>query len=181
MSIDPNRELAMRVFIGMKVSEKDLEQLYSCMQGDLVKKRHHPDDLHMTLCFLGELSDQQVETLKSELEQLSGVARFTWIADKLGPFPDRNSPKVFAVEGATTPELERLRRQLLLLPNVRSLMAEYSQPFRPHISVSRDRKAVKSIEIDLVTIEFKSFGLYLSQSNPSSGPRYKAIKEWYLE
>lgn len=97
-----------------------------------------PDQLHLTLAFLGELEDTTGEQLQ---RALSGIAEPAFSLDfsGVGCFPDRRRPRVLWVGLKHSPHLESLAAK------VRSAALECGvpqeeRPFSPHITLARLRQ-----------------------------------------
>jgi len=184
MSIDANRELAMRVFIGLAVPIKanqaiDELLIHYCHEG-----KCHPLDRHLTLFFLGEVKAVELRALIGEINLLQCHGPIKWHGTKIDVFPDARRPKVWALEGENTVELMALRERLLQLPSLsRLLSTPLNQSFRPHVSLIRRPKAGLMERKVSLGIEFKRLGIYESDLSKTQeqGPRYTEIIGWDLE
>jgi len=184
MSIDANRELAMRVFIGLAVPMKanqaiDELLIHYCHEG-----KCHPLDRHLTLFFLGEVKAVELRALIGEINLLQCHGPIKWHGTKIDVFPDARRPKVWALEGENTVELMALRERLLQLPSLsRLLSTPLNQSFRPHVSLIRRPNAGLVEKKVSLGIEFKRLGIYESDLSKTQeqGPRYTEIIGWDLE
>ncbi|MDC1284362.1 RNA 2',3'-cyclic phosphodiesterase [Gammaproteobacteria bacterium] len=146
-----------RMFLTVWPNEAQIEQLYQ-LQGDYIGygKEVSPENLHMTLLFMGDMPDDQVDCLIQNARDLA-VRPFSISLDRLGYFP---KTKIFYVAPSVIPEeLTRLQRGLRSCAQhcgVRQL----SKRYLPHVSLQR-----KS-EIPL--------------SNPSFAPIEWEIDEFHL-
>ena len=146
-----------RMFLAIWPNEAQIEQLYQ-LQGDYLGfgKEVSPENLHMTLLFMGDMADEMVYCLTQSAQDL--VAKpFSVSLDRLGYFP---KTKIFYIAPSIIPEeLVHLQRGLLSCAQqcgVRHL----SKRYQPHVSLQR-----KS-EIPL--------------SNPSFSPIEWAINDFHL-
>ena len=147
-----------------------------------------PENLHMTLLFLGNLTQAQCDNLilattAARLgEQLSP---FSVTLCRSGLFP---SAKVAWLGPATTPApLTRLEQQLRALVSELGLAVE-PRPYRPHITLLR--KASITVNQDLatalapppapLTLPVNEFALYESRSTPD-GVRYLPLASWQIK
>jgi 2'-5' RNA ligase len=102
------------------------------------------DNLHITLWFLGELSEPDAEALVTALEQPLGVPTFTLRIAGAGAFPEHGAPRALWLGLATGREAlhtiyERLTQVLRPLgyePDKR--------PFAPHLTIARIKDAPRS-------------------------------------
>jgi len=102
-----------------------------------------PDNIHLTLKFLGDIEPSQVDPIANALEQaLKLFPRFTINAKGLGVFPDEKRPRVLWVglEGihlaALASTVETALEPLGFEPEPRG--------FKPHLTVGRWRQSAKA-------------------------------------
>jgi|Deesub1362B_J571_1020462.scaffolds.fasta_scaffold00003_507 2'-5' RNA ligase len=94
-----------------------------------------PHTLHITLKFLGEVSDERLTIIKESLDKIRGRP-FTIYINGLGGFPNLRRPRVIFFDVAESEELSVIFRQ------VEEFMANISFPkesrrFKPHITLAR--------------------------------------------
>ena len=146
-----------RMFLTVWPNEVQIEQLYQ-LQGDYIGcgKEVAPENLHMTLLFMGDMADGAVDCLVQGAQDLL-VRPFSISLDRLGYFP---KTKIFYIAPSVVPEelmlLQRGLRSCAQHCGVRQL----SKRYLPHVSLQR-----KS-EIPL--------------SNPSFAPIEWEIDEFHL-
>ncbi len=147
-----------------------------------------PENLHMTLLFLGNLTQAQCDSLilATTAARLGAqLSPFSVILCRSGLFP---SAKVAWLGPATTPApLTRLEQQLRALVSELSLAVE-PRPYRPHITLLR--KASSPANQDLatalapppapLTLPVNEFALYESRSTPD-GVRYLPLANWQIK
>ncbi|MCL2149420.1 MAG: RNA 2',3'-cyclic phosphodiesterase [Dehalococcoidia bacterium] len=97
-----------------------------------------PDSMHLTLCFLGELTLGQIESVKGVMSQI-GV-RFSplrLITSKPGVFPGTGQPQTIWVGlGGDLEVLSELHRHLEEDLHVVGYRPE-RRPFKPHLTLAR--------------------------------------------
>jgi 2'-5' RNA ligase len=152
-------------------------------------KRVRPDELHLTLRFLGDTPVGKVPVL---IEVLSAVARgaspFLVRPGRLGGFPDLEGPRVLFLE------MSRGREGLLGLGEAidQALRGgefpERAERFHPHLTLARCKEATKAREVvralkgkrtDLPAASLGGFTLFESRPG-GGGSRYQAIREFPL-
>ncbi|MBD3382463.1 MAG: RNA 2',3'-cyclic phosphodiesterase [candidate division Zixibacteria bacterium] len=104
----------MRCFIAVKISAEQKDRIASIIDDfrreDVRVKWVKPENLHVTLKFLGEVDEHNLPDMFSALEKsLTSCKEFDFSLKGLGCFPNRRRPRVIWVgidEGA--PELKKL-------------------------------------------------------------------------
>jgi len=134
----------MRVFIAIGLSREAREELRA-LQSSLKKagadvKWADPENIHLTLRFLGDCGRQSIPSVKSALsDAVSVFGQFYIGLEGIGAFPGLSSPEVIWAgvgEGA--------RESGVLRDSISSRLAELGIPdeerkFSPHITVGRVR------------------------------------------
>ena len=95
-----------------------------------------PENLHVTLHFLGEVSEDRVDGLRTDLRQIQNPEPFDLALDKVDAFPSTKRPKIIMVETSTHPFLFVLRRRLADVIVGNGIDIDGKQ-FRPHITLGR--------------------------------------------
>jgi 2'-5' RNA ligase len=181
----------MRTFIAIELPT-EIKTILSNMQNEL-KQAHgdikwvKPENIHLTLKFLGEIEQDLIKKICSILEATAQkYPSFSLYLSKLGAFPKLQYPRVIWIS-VTNDQIainiaQDLEKELLRI----GLPAE-SRPFSTHITLGRlrsglNRKAlVEKLElinkdIALPGPEFNILGLTLFKSTLTpQGPIYEAI------
>lgn len=136
-----------RVFVGLALDADTGRAL--CAAADAVFppdswKRHAAHDLHLTLCFLGDVPVALLEPLARALrERLVGRAAPNLGVSGLGAFPDTHRPRVAWVGVAGEPrELERLaelRARCVEAVHAAGIAHGEGERFVPHVTLARPR------------------------------------------
>jgi RNA 2',3'-cyclic 3'-phosphodiesterase len=145
-----------------------------------------PESIHITLKFLGEVPEKQVDDIDTALAGLSWKP-FTVTVRGVGFFPGNRSPRVFWA-GMEAPTMEGLAVELDSRMERLGFEKE-KRAFRPHITLARARDT--RIDSSLVTgasqYEEHDFGSFTADrvflfrsSLKSSGSVYERLKEYLL-
>ena len=99
-----------------------------------------PGSVHLTLCFLGEISPAQVEAVKGVMVQVvAGFHPFALELTQAGAFPNLRQPQTLWVGlGGGLDSLSKLHRQLEEGLRTTGYKPE-DRPFRPHLTLARVR------------------------------------------
>ena len=92
----------MRAFIAMELSDKMRNELHRLQEKLKEESRDikwvKPENIHLTLKFLGEIDDERIETVKAALGAISSRNQsFEISLFKLGAFPGLDDPRVIWV------------------------------------------------------------------------------------
>jgi 2'-5' RNA ligase len=133
----------LRLFVAVPLPEEVRAQI-TLRIGKLKKaasfrKWVHPEDLHVTLHFLGECSPRTGEQVKERLRELIPTVKpFRLKLGALGLFGNPRSPRILwgGVEGELD-ALKRLHREVVDQLSPLGFPAE-KRPFRPHLTLARN-------------------------------------------
>ncbi len=125
----------MRLFFGLEIPEEIKERLTMVMHGMDYVRWHHPDQMHLTLCFLGEVSHHQA----SDINAVAGLVPFEpfdLMLDGIGYFGSKEKPRALWANVAGTKPLIALQKRLTqaLVPVGIHLQ---ERKFKPHITLAR--------------------------------------------
>ena len=171
-----------RVFLALWPDEATRHQLFNAQKKLMSEPALQsaraviPENLHMTLHFIGSISIEVLQTLETSLDSVQ-CKPFEMVVSTTGCFP---KPRVFwSGLRYIPPELNELEQQTA--DCVQQCLEDYRRiPYRPHITLFR--KAKTSLELDeLLEINWwvKSFVLVESKTHPE-GVQYHVLKEWLL-
>lgn len=180
----------MRLFVAVNFPFEIKKSIGSFMQ-DLRKvkadlKWVEPENLHLTVQFLGNVSEEQVADVVEALKRsVAGIAPFTLKLSGVGVFPARERPRVFWVGAAgETDKLLELSRRVQ-----RELKGLGFDPgknkFSPHLTLARLRspagfsdvmdRAEKAAENKVFgAAKISTVDLMLSELGPK-GPKYHTL------
>lgn len=150
-----------------------------------------PEAMHLTLKFLGDLEQAQVEEVARLAEAaLAGTPRFSFRLKGLGVFPNLREPKVlWCGVGAGAREMSAIQKRIEDALDGMGFKPE-RQPFRPHLTLGRipalrGVEAMLSVvkshqEADLGEAPLSAVTLYQSTLTPD-GPIYTPQRQWELK
>ena len=150
-----------------------------------------PENLHITLDFLGEISPERVALVERPMRVVaSGIAPFSLTAEGGGAFPGTRNPRVFWVGFLEPLELVRQLQQNMGNALSGAGFPLEDRPFHPHITVGRTRGALPPAwgERFVQALSGKRFGvvpvssftLYESRPGPG-GAVHTPLCEFRLE
>jgi len=180
----------MRLFIALPL-EAQVKDALGKIISDL--KRHggpvkwvKPENIHLTLRFLGETDENLVSKIKTEIDAVAaGHAQVRTSISRLGGFPNLNRPRVIWVGIEHNLELlSKMARQMEL--RARTLRFEKeSRAFKAHMTLARIRqprglesltKAMEGYVFEEIPVHFDRIVLFKSTLTPQ-GPIYERLHE----
>lgn len=169
--------MSRRLFFGLKPDETVRNEIDSAYRRrpDFNGRPHHPEDLHMTLLFLGQVDG----TLDCIREAAAGiqVPKFTIALDRIKYWP---KPGVLLLHPSSPPELlSDLVVQLSTTMGGCGFEPE-ARPFKPHVTLARKAKTMADAKLKKsIDWHVGSFSLYVSSSRQTP-PFYQVINQWPL-
>ncbi len=172
-----------RYFFALDIAENDKNTIAAWQMEtlNLNFKVIPKDNFHITLCFLGAVSEDQYIQLIKNTEKIScalrPISETTLHLNYLGLF---KKPKVLYLGNSYTPPwLLTLSNELCNVANSLSIFQE-NRSYTPHISIYRKAKAILPIKEETsLYIKINSFSLYKSISSPK-GVKYIPVQRWQL-
>lgn len=133
-----------RLFIALPLSAAAIDELRAEM-GRLRPfappvKWVRPEQLHVTLKFLGDVAEEREEDVIDALRQAADISMFTFNMSGIGAFPDRRRPRVIWAG------IEKGRNEVVQLAGrvedkLAAVKFERGQmPFSPHVTLGRVRE-----------------------------------------
>ncbi len=126
----------MRGFIAIPLTDfvrAEVEELLSALPIAAGIKAAPPENLHITLRFLGEIEGKPLEKTVKILAEIAGeTAPFAIEFQSLGQFPRRGMPKSLWLGIKPSPELEALGAKIR-----EKVPYGDDKPFSPHITLAR--------------------------------------------
>jgi len=148
----------MRTFVAVEVSNQGVLNSISQVQAELNIKAKPVEihNMHFTVQFLGEVSEEAVRKISSELSSLE-FTPFSVSFMGVGVFPKPRSPRVIWIgtnEGAD--ELEKLAEMIRI--KLSQLGFQPDKKFKPHVTIFRVKKKIEGISNKLQKFSSCSFG-----------------------
>lgn len=137
----------------------------------------HPEDLHITLVFLGSVAPEQYPCVLDAAGQIHASSFELWI-DRVGYW---KRPRILWCSPAETPvallELVSALQQALMSCGFQPEKRRYS----PHITLARKARPVAAYRLSQPLLwRVGSLALVASHSG-AEPPRYQVIKKWTLD
>lgn len=149
----------MRVFVAIEVSESKVIKEISKMQSqfNIKGKPVEAQNLHFTLQFLGEISEDMKEEISKQLKLIK-FSKFKVNFQNLGVFPKPKFPRIVWIgtdeEGGNS--LVELSKKV---GNILEPLGFHSdKPFKPHITIFRIKNKVDDISTELKKFEQVEYG-----------------------
>ncbi len=176
----------MRVFISVDLPENAKKEISKAIKKikdmDLINANFvKPENLHLTLKFLGEISESEIEKIKEKLSSLN-LKSFIAKLGGLGFFPSEKFLRVFWIS------IEPKEKFSELSEKINSLLGNRKERFESHVTLARIKsitdkikflEVVKNIRIPELKFEVKETKLKKSTLSPS-GPIYEDIEVFSL-
>jgi 2'-5' RNA ligase len=167
----------MRAFVGIRVEPrpKILEVLEKLSRLEGVKSVG-PENLHINLKFLGQVSDRELEKIKTALLGIRGFGGFTAPLKEVRAFP--NNLKIHTIWiGAPSDKLISLAK--LIDSELNKLGFGMEREYVPHLTLARVKKKVPEAgsllgDYDFGTIDINEVELIESELG-EQGPKYRTL------
>ena len=170
-----------RLFVAIDLPDTIKDQLGALCDGVPGAKWVKRDQLHLTLRFIGEVSDVKFREIKDTLNRIN-AAPFTIAMQGVGQFPPRRAARVLWVGVDAPSELSQLQQQVETTLNELGCPPD-ERPFSAHITLARLKTPppISTIQ-DYLTrhgafqsdpFPINQFVLYSSMLAPQ-GPTYRA-------
>ena len=183
--------LEKRVFIGIPIGHK-IKSILPFLKSTVHCSRDviiwiPPDNIHLTLCFLGNISDQDIPHISQTLENCITSKYFKIKIESTGVFPSVNFPIILWIGiGKGADELTLLQKEIER--SVRKFKEiSKKEKFKPHITIARIRRSRLKIDVlpflntvySPIELDINSICLYESILLPE-GARYTVLIEFPL-
>ncbi len=125
----------MRLFVAIALPEDLRARLSRMQQGVPAARWVDPDNLHLTLRFIGEADGGQAHDLDAALAQVR-AARFDLTLAGVDRFGQGRTSRALWVGVEPAPELDRLRRRVEQAVQAAGFAPE-RRKFKPHVTLAR--------------------------------------------
>lgn len=133
----------VRSFIALDIiCNKNIENFIKDLKNsDAIIKLVEPENIHLTLKFLGEINENKIIEIENLLKNITiGIKPFKFILEGVGVFPNRNYVKIIWIGIKNTDIIEKLSEKInheinTIIPDIKS------QKFIPHITIGRIKSA----------------------------------------
>ena len=177
-----------RTFIALEIKE-NIKELLSGVQRKIGSgiggiKWVKPNNLHLTLKFLGPTREDKIEYISDILEDTAGgFTRFNVSVSGFGAFPSSHNPKVIWAGLKADDVLYKIQKDIDISLESLGFVKE-KRPFSPHLTIGRLRDsrakkklrdALEQIRTEPGSFEAEKITFYKSGLMPE-GPVYTGLK-----
>jgi len=150
----------MRTFVAVEISNKDVLESIKKIQSSL-KINAKPIDMqnmHFTLQFLGEVSDNMLENIQHALSLIE-FESFDVSFESIGIFPKPRFARIIwiGIDKVGAKILTDLARKVSTV--LSPLGFKSDKPFQPHATIFRVKNKINDITDELAKIKNSSFGI----------------------
>lgn len=149
----------MRTFVAAEINNEEVLSSIKKFQSefDIKAKPVAVNNIHFTLLFLGEISEQKSAEVQDALNSIQ-FEEFDVQFQGIGAFPKPSFPRVIWV-GTDEIGGEKLKKLALQVESALSLLGFHSdKPFRPHVTIFRIKNKIGNISDKLKTYNKIKFG-----------------------
>jgi len=180
----------MRIFIGIKLDKTVQDKIEKFMKPfkkiSSPLKWVKPGDIHITLKFIGDVSDEKYSQIENSLTSTTfNTGPFNLALAGCGKFGKRNDLNILWTGITPNNQLEQMYNKIEDTLEKFGIEKE-TRKFKPHITVARNKKPfnfkslLKIIEekenLPTAELTVNHFQVFKSQSTPN-GPIYTILKE----
>ncbi len=185
---------AERLFVALDLPPRVREDIASWGETALTDpafRRVPPENLHLTLAFLGDRPTADAERIAEAMEELAEIPILVELGAAVGR-PEQGRPRLIALPAlsGTCYAVERLQADLSELLVLEGLYSPAERPFWPHVTVARVRvegegsRRSRSVEVPsgppptahVGLFDAVRISLYRSELQPS-GARYVPLAQ----
>jgi 2'-5' RNA ligase len=180
----------MRLFVALEIPStvrENLAELFKSLRSMSPQTRWaRPENLHVTLKFIGEVAEAKVAGIRSALAGVRSNQPVTLGFRGLGFFPNEKHPRVFWAGIDASPNLKALAADIDAATEKLGIPAE-KRPFSPHLTLARFdtprlpeklRPAIQeNAARDFGSLRTKHFHLIESKLKPS-GAEYTTLESF---
>lgn len=151
----------MRTFVAIEISEPKIIQNILRFQKNDLKINAKPveaQNLHFTIQFIGEISEDKVIQIKEKLSRVK-YSPFDIIIRGIGVFPKPSFPRIVWI-GTDEEGGRKLRELAQKIQNELARLGYVAdKPFEPHITIFRVKNKIEGITEELKKFQDIEFGL----------------------
>ncbi|MFD2046378.1 RNA 2',3'-cyclic phosphodiesterase [Ornithinibacillus salinisoli] len=150
------------------------------------KQWPHVEDLHITLKFLGAVSEEKLKKVTMELKSMETLSPFQLNVHSIGSFGNPQKPRVLWAGVDTTEDIKDLQQKVANCAEKCGFSME-NRPYRPHITLAKKWDGTGKFNLDEIRqyfigekYIFEVNKIILYQIFPSNTPKYKAMNTFQL-
>ncbi|ACB85532.1 RNA 2',3'-cyclic phosphodiesterase [Natranaerobius thermophilus] len=181
----------MRSFIAIFFNSKVVESLARnqnlCREKGIKGKYVKPDNIHLTVKFLGDVEQNALDKLQLLDQELEQIEPLKLRLSHLGVFPGKGRPRVLwqGLSGDDIKDLQQIHQEVEQFTERELKIAQEKKKFRPHVTLLRNPDIPKGVSIDQISKEelerpeilVDSISLIKSELTPK-GPIYTELKRF---
>jgi len=165
----------LRLFYAIWPDDHTREKLASISRNLNVGKVIPPENLHLTLLFLGDIQDELAMAILSGTDTIQ-CPKFRLKLSRFGSF--KRSGVFWLAPDNIPGELITLVNNLSELAVMNNIAVE-DRPYRPHMTLARKIKTQIHLESQDFAMQVSKFSLVESKTLPQ-GAKYSVLKTWPL-
>ena len=182
----------MRTFIALDVND-EVREIAKTITDKLMRRGFRgnwvkPENVHLTLFFLGEMERDVVDDMAKHLcARVRGFPSFSFVIKDLGFFRKGRSPRVIWLGVEKNSALNKLYEELGAELIKHHFVEEFDKRFVPHITLARIKqypqmweKLIKDIDVEERVVPVSNFKIYSSTLTPE-GPIYRWVHKCDFE
>lgn len=183
-----------RIFVAVKVEPGEtLLSMISSLKTGLINEKinwTNPDNIHITLAFLGDTEEGKIKPLTEALKwEIEVLGKFKFIIRGSGIFKNLNDPRVIWAGIESSTELVELNK--VVLKGLRSIGIKIDdRQFNPHLTLGRIKRLDDKANLKSLTEKYRDLEIQKVPVNEvilyesillHSGPVYMPITKFYLK
>ncbi|MFC0230325.1 RNA 2',3'-cyclic phosphodiesterase [Bhargavaea ullalensis] len=144
----------------------------------------HPDDLHVTLFFIGSMDEQKLEDLEESLQEAALSHRpFEIRLDRFDFFGPKTGPRVVYLGLEESRPLQLLQQDVTRAVGRSLGLPPEGKQFTPHVTIAKKRKTDERLEfspepLGPISVSVQSFQLFTI--HPALNPKYETVRSFML-
>ncbi|MBM9512319.1 RNA 2',3'-cyclic phosphodiesterase [Desulfogranum marinum] len=146
-----------RLFVALDLPESITARIESLCSGLPSARWITPEQLHLTLCFIGEVEGAAFHDIREELSHVI-TEPFSMRLDGMGFFPPRGKPRVVWVGVEKNEQLHLLHQKIYTCLTRAGVKLE-KRKFAPHITIAR----LKNTPVSKVARYLEEYGLFCTE------------------
>lgn len=150
----------MRTFVAIEICNQDILKSITSIQTEL-KIKAKPvsiNNIHFTMQFLGEVSDDVSQKIQNELKSIE-FEPFEVSIQRIGAFPKPSFPRVIWVGTDDEGGKKLSELALEISKKLSNLGFKNDKPFKPHATIFRVKNKIGNISNELKQYESYTFGI----------------------
>lgn len=176
----------MRLFIAVPIPKKVKQELLALRSPVEGMRWQDPEQMHLTLKFLGEKNKSFTKKLQKRLATIAHPS-FTLSIDGIGSFPEGKSPKVVWAGISKNELLVQLQKKVEVCCQEMGIAPE-KRAYKPHITLTRVKGSAKqevesfinqNKEFNMADIPVNEFVLYESKLD-AEGAQHHRLQTFHL-